>query len=382
MKAFSLTLACQFFLGIDEPHLAEKLAIKFDDLCSGLYSVPVYFPGSAYIRALKASASIRKEIQLLIKGKIDALSNGHVMDDLLAHIVGAEKDGKYMPKLEIVGLIHASYTQMAVTLAFMIKHIGQSPDIYQRIISENADIRKSKGSLDWEDIQKLKYTWAVAQESMRLYPAAPGTFREATTDITYEGFTIPKGWKIFWAIIGTNKNPRYFHEPESFDPSRFEENVPAPYTYVPFGVGPRSSPGKDYTRYVILTFIHSLITKFKWEVMLPDEKVYGTLIPTPVEGIPILSTMAEETKNPVRDMPIGLVGSMMITTLGYCLLAVTLCLLQSYKDFDVDVPFSVAFSVVGWDWAKYIVALGALKGMTTMLLVNIVGESRYLTHIA
>ncbi|TKY60193.1 Cationic amino acid transporter 1 [Spatholobus suberectus] len=99
-------------------------------------------------------------------------------------------------------------------------------------------------------------------------------------------------------------------------------------------------------------------------------------------GFDAVSTMAEETKNPARDIPIGLVGSMTITTLVYCLLALTLCLVQSYKDIDVDAPFSVAFNAVGWSWAKYIVALGALKGMTTVLLVTIVGESRYLTHIA
>ncbi|XP_020215651.1 cationic amino acid transporter 1 [Cajanus cajan] len=99
-------------------------------------------------------------------------------------------------------------------------------------------------------------------------------------------------------------------------------------------------------------------------------------------GFDAVSTMAEETKNPARDIPVGLVGSMTITTIIYCLLSLTLCLVQSYKDIDVDAPFSVAFHAVGWDWAKYIVALGALKGMTTVLLVTIVGESRYLTHIA
>ena len=61
-------------------------------------------------------------------------------------------------------------------------------------------------------------------------------------------------------------------------------------------------------------------------------------------GFDAVSTMAEETKNPGRDIPIGLVGSMVITTLAYCVLAVTLCLMQSYKTVDVDAPFSVTLN--------------------------------------
>ncbi|XP_010923711.1 cationic amino acid transporter 1-like [Elaeis guineensis] len=99
-------------------------------------------------------------------------------------------------------------------------------------------------------------------------------------------------------------------------------------------------------------------------------------------GFDAVSTMAEETKNPAKDIPIGLVGSMTITTLAYCTLAITLCLMQPYKSIDVNAAFSVAFKKVGMDWAKYIVAFGALKGMTTVLLVSAVGQARYLTHIA
>ncbi|KAI3912127.1 hypothetical protein MKW92_003453 [Papaver armeniacum] len=99
-------------------------------------------------------------------------------------------------------------------------------------------------------------------------------------------------------------------------------------------------------------------------------------------GFDAVSTMAEETKNPGRDIPIGLVASMVITTVAYCLLAITLCLMQPYYEVNVDAPYSVAFTAVGMDWAKYIVAAGALKGMTTVLLVGAVGQARYLTHIA
>ncbi|KAG0447720.1 hypothetical protein HPP92_028190 [Vanilla planifolia] len=79
-------------------------------------------------------------------------------------------------------------------------------------------------------------------------------------------------------------------------------------------------------------------------------------------GFDAVSTMAEETKNPPRDIPLGLVGAMSITTVAYCLLALTLCLMVPYSRIDPDAPFSVAFETVGLGWAKYIVSFGALKG--------------------
>lgn len=99
-------------------------------------------------------------------------------------------------------------------------------------------------------------------------------------------------------------------------------------------------------------------------------------------GFDAVATMAEETKNPAKDIPIGLVGSMVVTITVYCLMALTLCLMQSYKTIDRDAAYSVVFEKVGMDWAKYIVALGALEGMTTVLMVSVVGQARYLTHIA
>jgi APA family basic amino acid/polyamine antiporter len=99
-------------------------------------------------------------------------------------------------------------------------------------------------------------------------------------------------------------------------------------------------------------------------------------------GFDAVSTMAEETRDPARDIPAGLVGAMAVTTAAYCALAATLCLMQPYREIDPDAPFSVAFSAAGMGWARYVVAFGALKGMTTVLLVSAVGQARYLTHIA
>ncbi|KAG0554271.1 hypothetical protein KC19_12G078300 [Ceratodon purpureus] len=99
-------------------------------------------------------------------------------------------------------------------------------------------------------------------------------------------------------------------------------------------------------------------------------------------GFDAVSTMAEEVKNPARDIPIGLIGSMSLCTVIYMMMALTLSLMVPYTLIDEGAPFSVAFATIGWKWAKYIVALGALKGITTVLLVSCVGQARYLAHIA
>ncbi|CAO2186152.1 unnamed protein product [Urochloa humidicola] len=99
-------------------------------------------------------------------------------------------------------------------------------------------------------------------------------------------------------------------------------------------------------------------------------------------GFDNIATMAEETKNPSRDIPLGLLGSMSVITAIYCIMALVLSMMQPYTAIDRNAAYSVAFTNVGMHWAQYVVALGALKGMTTVLLVGALGQARYTTHIA
>ncbi|KAK6157461.1 hypothetical protein DH2020_011709 [Rehmannia glutinosa] len=99
-------------------------------------------------------------------------------------------------------------------------------------------------------------------------------------------------------------------------------------------------------------------------------------------GFDMVANMAEEVKKPSRDIPIGLVGSMSLITVVYCLMSLVLAMMVKYTEVDVNAAYSVVFEQIGMKWAKYLVSIVALKGMTTSMLVGSMGQARYTTQIA
>nr|XP_009760006.1 PREDICTED: beta-amyrin 28-oxidase-like [Nicotiana sylvestris] len=106
-------------------------------------------------------------------------------------------------------------------------------------------------------------------------------------DINYEGYHIPKGWKFYWNTTLTSLDPEYYPNATSFDPSRFEGAGPAPFSYITFGGGPRMCIGKEFARLEMMVFLHIIVRKFRWKLVVPDERIIYDPMATPVEGLPI-----------------------------------------------------------------------------------------------
>ncbi|KAI5655794.1 hypothetical protein M9H77_32981 [Catharanthus roseus] len=98
-------------------------------------------------------------------------------------------------------------------------------------------------------------------------------------------------------------------------------------------------------------------------------------------GYDSVSTMAEEIKNPSKNLPIGIVGSVFIVSALYCLMALSLCMLVPYKEIADGAAYSVAFQKIGWRWASNVVGAGASLGIVASLLVAMLGQARYLCVI-
>ncbi|KAE9606871.1 hypothetical protein Lal_00026066 [Lupinus albus] len=98
-------------------------------------------------------------------------------------------------------------------------------------------------------------------------------------------------------------------------------------------------------------------------------------------GYDSASTMAEEIRDPSKSLPIGIVGSVLITTVLYCLMALSLCMMIPYNEVSDRASFSIPFLKIGWRWASNLVGAGASLGIVASLLVAMLGQARYLCVI-
>nr|WP_093146437.1 amino acid permease [Saccharopolyspora antimicrobica] len=93
-------------------------------------------------------------------------------------------------------------------------------------------------------------------------------------------------------------------------------------------------------------------------------------------GFEALANLGEETKRPKRDLPVGLLGSLIVCTLLYVLVAFVLSAMVDYRQIDEGAPLAAAFQSVGQPWVGALIALGAVTGLTSVMMVELVTIGR------
>ncbi|MBX6168409.1 MAG: amino acid permease [Thermobispora bispora] len=95
-------------------------------------------------------------------------------------------------------------------------------------------------------------------------------------------------------------------------------------------------------------------------------------------GFDVVATAAEETRNPQRDLPIGIIASLAICTLLYVAVSLVVVGMQHYSTLSISAPLADAFRAVGQPWLATLISIGGLAGLTTVVMILMLGQSRVL----
>ncbi|CAG8748418.1 2691_t:CDS:1, partial [Gigaspora rosea] len=175
-----------------------------------------------------------------------------------------------LTKDEVISIIREVFTggldTTSNSLSFIIFYLARHRDVYFKIRQEILDVYGTLNNpvLTLESYGKLKYIEAVIHESIRILPTVSSLPRAATEDVEFDGFTIKADTTVQTDFFALNNNPKYFKDPETFNPDRFltDKDSITKYAYIPFGNGVRVCPGRSWAMAQMKTFLIRLVCTF------------------------------------------------------------------------------------------------------------------------
>lgn len=172
----------------------------------------------------------------------------------------------------VIDLLLAGSSSVAITMLCILLHCADNPSTIQaRIQREIDDVVGCDRSPTWEDHLLMPYTMAVIWEMTRWKTLNRLNLpREAEEDFILNGFLIPKGTIVIANLWAAHMDPKYWKNPEKFDPSRFLTQdgttlLPKPECLIPFSTGKRMCPGEFVATAQIFLCITTLLQEFRVE---------------------------------------------------------------------------------------------------------------------
>lgn len=194
--------------------------------------------------------------------------------DLLSMLLKAtDEDGSRLSNQqlrdEVMTIFLAGHETTALTLSWAWYLLAQNPETEKKFHAELDD--ELGGRLPtMADMPRLKYTEMIAKESMRLYPPAYALGREAINDCEIGGFRVPAGAQVFMFQWSTQRDARFFPEPETFAPERWTPEFGAglpKYAYFPFGGGPRACIGNYFAMMEVILLLATIGQRFRFSLV-------------------------------------------------------------------------------------------------------------------
>ncbi|XP_046734957.1 uncharacterized protein LOC124404668 [Diprion similis] len=163
----------------------------------------------------------------------------------------------------------AGFETSSSTVTNCLYELALHQDIQDKVAEEVNRVLEEFGGMSYDGVKEMHYLHKVVSETLRKYPAVPILNRECTTetDLPETGLHVEKGTAIIIPVFGIHNDPEIYPDPDKFDPERFtEENIASrhPYTYLPFGEGPRNCIGMRFGLVQTKVALASLLSKYRF----------------------------------------------------------------------------------------------------------------------
>lgn len=189
---------------------------------------------------------------------------------------------------EVMTLLLAGHetTALALTWAFML--LDRHPEARRGLETELGEVLGERAAAP-EDVPALPYTQAVVNETLRLYPPAYITGREAVRDTTIGGVPIPRRHIILISMYSTHRDPRFFTEPDAFRPERWldglEKGLPRG-TFIPFGMGSRKCVGAAFAMMETTLLLATIARRWRFELLSDEIPTHPSITLRPAVAMP------------------------------------------------------------------------------------------------
>jgi cytochrome P450 len=175
---------------------------------------------------------------------------------------------------ESMQLLVAGHETSSNGLSWLLYLLSTQSDCLERIRQEFDSVMGDE-PLSHAHMPRLEFTTQVIQEGLRLYPPFWMIDRMAVADDRIGDIVIPRGSTVIVYVYGAHHAPAHWQSPESFDPERFtkgSEKLRMPFTYLPFGGGPRVCIGNHYAMLQILMILSNLLRNYDFQ-LTPDQTI-------------------------------------------------------------------------------------------------------------
>jgi cytochrome P450 len=291
MTDLSLQIIGQALFGADISCETQKLGNAVEALsqavqieAGSLFSWPAWMPLPSVRRKRRALRYLNDIIAtMIVKRRMSQRGRSDLLSKLL-RAVDLEGDGRGMSDEqahdEAMTLFLAGHETTAATMSWAWYLLARNPDAEARVLDEVDQVLGGRPATD-EDVPRLRYTECVVKETLRLYPQGYVLFpRVASQEVTIGAYQIPRGSYVFAAPYVVHRDPRWYPDPEKFDPGRFLQWRDSHHgcTFLGFGAGARVCVGASLALTQIVLLLATVLQRVRL-ALAPDQ---GEVEPMPV----------------------------------------------------------------------------------------------------